>query len=101
MRCLKLLIGCLKIVIKCLKIILRFIERFERSWNRRLRFNFEIERFKRLELIFLMVVRRFYKIVRGCCEIVVMGWIIRRCFKYDGDVFDEGWERLKESFEVW
>lgn len=83
------------------KIILRPIERFERSWNRRSRPNFEIERPKRLESIPSMVVRRSYKIVRGRCEIVVMGWIIRRRSKHDGDVFDEGRERSKESFEAW
>lgn len=40
--------------------------------------------------------------VRGRCEIVVMGWIItRRRSKHDGDVFDEGRERSKEGFEAW
>lgn len=47
-----------KIVTKRSKIILRPIERFEMSWKRRSRPNFEIERPKRLESIPSMVVRR-------------------------------------------
>lgn len=89
--------GRSKIVTKRSKIILRPIERFERSWKRRSRPNFEIERPKGLESIPSMVARRSYEMVRGRCEIVVMGWIITR----RRDVFDEGRERSKESFEAW